>query len=179
MRYESTIHIIEGPSTSNESEALRQALEYFGYRISKSVIGRPADLKKHLNENRSRFVILSIHGLKGRMVMPELASEIYHPSEPMGDLEPKDLSDVQDLPDIHLMTSGCSLFTIEWQNLWRDKQVASYISPSSDVEGNSSLQFFFRYFYELIQHGRCISEAFEVARGIDDQTAYFAMFDKT
>ena len=172
-----TIHIIEGPMTGNESEALRQTLEYFGYQIIKSVIGRPADLKKQLNANHARFVILSVHGVQGKIVMPVLASNIYLPSEPRGDLAPKDLMDLEDLLGVHLITSGCSLSNTAWQNLWHDKQVSSFIGPSADIEGNSSLQFLLRLFYELKQHNRSMASAFAIAKGIDNQTTCFTMSD--
>lgn len=169
-----SVHIIDGQNIGNESEAIRQVLEYFGARVRRTQLGRPNDLVQALAENVDDFVILCVHGNNGKIQLPELDANLYLPGEPTGPVGERNLQALKVCACELLISSGCGLFTDGWATMWLEKGVQNFIGARKEVAGNSALQFVLRVFYEIIHNEESVPDAFERAQLIDDESALFA-----
>ena len=98
-------------STGNEPEALRQALEYFGFFVAVKYIGRPNDLISALQGDLPLdpdCIILSCHGEDGEIIMPVLGDDVYEPNEPRGNMTASDIDKYLNLRGKLIMNLGCT-----------------------------------------------------------------------
>ena len=169
-----TVLIAAFGDTGNEPEALRQTLEAFGYFVVTKYIGRPADLTDTLSGQlplEPDFLVLSCHGEQGGILMPGLAESVYREDEPRGPFSADDVTRCLRLSGKVILNLGCSTGNPPLADAFaRDN---TYIAPTDDVEGNSALLFAIRFFYELAQNGRTVSEACSLARSTDEETSLF------
>ena len=168
--------LIAAFDTGNEPEALRQSLEYFGCFVVLKYIGRPADLMDILSGNlplEPDFLILSCHGESGGLIMPELGEEVYRPDEPRGRFGAVEVTQHLRLSDKVILNLGCTTGQEPLASTFSAHN--TYIAPTDYVEGNSALIFAIRFFYELVQNGRAVPEAYEAARGIDSEANLFVL----
>lgn len=169
-----TVLIIAFGDTGSEPEALRQALETFGYFVATKYIGRPADLMDTLGGQlplEPDFLVLSCHGEGGSILMPILGESIYRNDEPRGAFSADDIARYLRLSGKVILNLGCSTGLPPLSDAFA--QDNTYIAPMDDVEGRSALMFAFRFFYELAQNGRSIPDACQLARAIDEETSLF------
>ncbi len=154
-----SIQIIDVHGTGNETEAIRQVLEYYGARVSRNLIGRPRHLLQALDNCDPGHLILCCHGSGGKIVMPKLAEEIYDVSEPKGDIGPDELAKHPlDLPKL-ILTTGCELSTESWSDLWFQSGAHDYIAPGSEIDGNTMLQFVLHFYFEVLVQKKSIGDA--------------------
>ena len=167
--------------SGNEPEAIRQVLEYYGYTTWLFSIGRPNHLIDLLS-GKARplnldFLLLSVHGVNGALSLPELHESVYEPGEPR---EPFGAALVRAHAAFRsgtvIINTGCALGHGALAAAFTDAGAKCYIAPSEDIEGNAILPFLVRFFYEIRQHHRTEKQAFELASGIDRETALFKRF---
>ena len=169
-----TVLIVALEGGETETAALRSSLEYFGAFVSVKWIGRP----KHFMEVLSGelpfipdYVIISGHGDKDGFKMTELGDNLYEPNEPRGSFTPNNVKKYLKLKNVVLSTccaTGCKAMSDAFHS-------CTYIAPSDYVEGNSALIFALIFFYEILQNGASVEKAFDLARGVDNETGLFVM----
>ena len=160
--------------TGNEPEALRQALETFGFFVATKYIGHPSDLMDTLGGQLPLdpdFLVLSCHGENGYILMPVLGETVYREDEPRGPFSADEVIRYLRLSGKVILNLGCSTGLPPLSDAFTAGN--TYIAPMDDVEGNSALMFAIRFFYELAQNGRSIPDACQLARNIDSETALF------
>ncbi len=161
-----SIQIIDIQGTGNETEAIRQVLEYYGARVSRTLIGRPRHLLQALHNCDPGHLILCCHGSGGKIMMPELAEEIYDASEPKGDIAPDELAKHPlRLPKL-ILTTGCELATEGWSDLWFQSGAHEYIAPGSEIDGNTMLQFVLHFYFEVLVQKKSTADAHQGAQQI-------------
>ncbi|WP_286160830.1 delta-aminolevulinic acid dehydratase, partial [Virgibacillus sp. 7505] len=157
-----------------ESSALRSVLEYFGARVDMHWIGRPNDLIKVLiGENRTStdYLILSFHGEGGKLLLPELAEEVYEENEPRSSyFGYKEILKYARLDGIHVLATGCTLGDKELADAFHKSNCASYTAPVDYIDGNAALMFIISFMYEQMTNSKPIKEAFQIAQSIDKET---------
>jgi len=171
-----TILIAAFDNAGNEPEALRQALEAFGYFVVTTYIGRPSDLMDALSGRLPLdpdALVLSCHGQRGTILMPVLGESVYREDEPRGPFSAREIASCLRLSHKIILNLGCSTGCDSLSEVFR--QDNTYIAPADDVAGNSALMFAIRFFYELAQNGRSVSQACEQARAMDDETSLFRL----
>ncbi len=181
MANQPTIGIVSTQDSGNEAEAIRQTLEYFGYRTLLFAIGRPDHFVQVLNGQDIPFIldflVLSVHGDDGRFVMPKLHSSVYGEEEIRNDFGVREVARYADFsPGLGIVNTGCSLGRPEMGKIFVDRGASFYIGAKDDVEGNSALLFVHRFFYELKQNGRTVFDAFVLAREVDEETSLFTLY---
>lgn len=161
--------------TGNEPEAIRQALERFGYFVAVKYIGRPNDFVDILN-NKPSFgfdcIILSCHGEDGNIIMPVLADDVYEKEEPKGDFSHTDIIKYNNLQEKLIINTGCTTGYKEMSNAFcKNKSV--YIAPIDYIDGNATTYFVIKLFYEISQNKMSPYNAYLKAKESDNETALF------
>ncbi len=174
------IGIIAGPDTGQEFEALRQSLEYFGFPVILRPLGRPDDLiriisgKEPLWQTASIW-LLSMHGLDGQFIVPELAKDIYYPAEPRGPISSQQLEGIVHCPGKIVLTTACTIGSADWASLFLAGGASAFIGPTEEIKGNAALHFVQTLFYALARQDQ-LSDAFQFAQLQDEETRLFRLF---
>lgn len=163
--------------TGNEPEALRQALEFFGYFVAVKYIGRPNDLISVL---RGEFIfdpdciIISCHGEDGEIIMPVLGDDVYESEEPRGNMSAADIDKYLKLQGKLILNLGCTTGEVNLAKVFAKKN--TYIAPVDFVEANAALYFALSLFYEMSKDSALLDEAYKKAKATDSETKLFQIF---
>ena len=163
-------------STGNEPEALRQALEYFGYFVAVKYIGRPNDLISVLKGDlpfEADCIILSCHGENGEIIMPVLGEDVYEQDEPKGNITVSDIDKYLKLKDKFILNLGCTTGEKGLAKAFSKKN--TYIASDDYTEGNAALYFAISLFYEMSK-GTDLDKAYKIAKATDSETKLFQIF---
>ncbi len=168
--------LIINSETGNESEAIRQVLEYLNIgMVTVKSIGRPKDfveiISAEITDFQYDFLIISFHGDEGRICMPKLAESVYEQDEPREDFDSDMVAKYLKLKD-KVIINLCCTGGVEQMAAVFSKENA-YIASVDYIEGNAALFFVIKLFYEIKQNGRTLKEAFELARATDAETELF------
>lgn len=175
-----TVTIVVGPNTLGEADTIRKVLEAFNVRVIKYHIGKPQDFINLLNGEeyplKSEFVVLCFHGVKGKFLMPKLRGSIYSEDEPREDFGPSEILEHFELKGVNILTTACSMGYDKIAEAFLEKGANSYIGAIDDINGDSSLFFTLRFFYEICHNGKTLDEAFILATSTDDDLGLFKLF---
>ena len=163
--------------TGNEPEALRQALEYFGFFVAVKYIGRPKDFMAVLGGETvfdPDCIILSCHGEDGEIIMPVLGEAVYEADEPRGNMTVSDIDKYLHLQGKLILNLGCT--TGEKAMATAFAKQNTYIASNDYTEGNAALYFAVTLFYELSKDGVTVAEAFKKAKSTDSETQLFQIY---
>jgi len=174
------IALITTADVGNESEAIRQSLEYFGFTLYTRYIGRPDDFINILSggdpiANLSHYWIFSSHGEEAAFLMPELAPELYLPDEIQAPIDAQHIRQSAKLNGQTILATGCTLGELSLAQAFLNSRANAYIGSTDYVEGNTALLFIIRFFYE-IANGNTEIEAFETAQKMDEETLLFECY---
>lgn len=174
------VALVCGPDCDMESQAIRATLEYFGARVFMYWVGRPNDFISVLSGDdlyeNTDFMILNFHGDEGEFIMPELGDEIYEEGEPGGNFGPKEITSFANLKGKVVYGNGCSLGDPALAEAFLKAGCKVYIGPDDYPEGNDALMFILRCFYEMIQHGKDVKEAYEAATTLCDELLMYKYY---
>lgn len=173
------VAIIVGSEVGNEYEAIRQCLEYFGISVRLIKIGRPADFISILNGKQSFQVdhlIFSFHGEKEAFVLPKLHPSVYKKGELRKNFGATQIEQYANFSGEMILTTACGLGSEAISEAFLKKGASTFIAPRDEIDGNTALLFIIRFYYELINHGKTISEAFEIAHEIDEEAKLMHYF---
>lgn len=165
------------PNSGNEPEALRQALEAFGCFVLIRYIGRPNDFIAVLsgtNHFDPDVVILSGHGEDGTFIMPVLGSSVYHEDEPKGNFSSAEISQYLKLSGKTIISTCCTTGATDLAAVFSRENI--YIAPSDYIESNAVLLFAVDFFYQMIQRGLSVEDAWDHAHSLDQETAIFTFY---
>lgn len=163
--------------TGNEPEALRQALEYFGFFVAVKYIGRPKDFMAVLGGETvfdPDCIILSCHGEDGEIIMPVLGEAVYEADEPRGNVTASDIDKYLNLQGKLILNLGCT--TGEKAMATAFAKQNTYVASNDYTEGNAALYFAVTLFYELSKDGVSVAEAFKKAKSTDSETQLFQIY---
>ncbi len=164
--------------TGNEPEALRQALEYFGFFVGVKYIGRPKELIAALQGDLPfdpDCIILSCHGEDGEIIMPVLGEAVYEADEPRRNMTASDIDKYLNLQGKLILNLGCT--TGEKAMATAFAKQNTYIASNDYTEGNAALYFAVTLFYELSKDGVTVAEAFKKAKSTDSETRLFQIYN--
>ena len=179
MKKNVAIICIEG----GNDEALRQALEYFGYLVVMYKVGRPQHFIDILSGKTIMpfdYMIISCHGehdkQNGEIVMPELGEDIYFPDEPRGNFGLNEIDKYLTLKDTCIICTGCATGHEDMAKAFA-KNNNIYIAPNDYIEGDSDLVFVVLLFYYLCSniHGLDIETAYKKASLLDSETSLYIL----
>ncbi|MFT3946894.1 MAG: hypothetical protein QM763_07960 [Agriterribacter sp.] len=160
-----------------ESSAIRNTLEYFGYRVIYIPIGRPNDFIAVLNReilyDDVSILVISSHGNGGKMVMPVLADDIYTDGEPKIDFDGSMVEAYAQATGLTVILTGCTLGYLA-EN-FKKSGCNNVIATEDYIDGNTALIFILQLFYRLSE-GDNITTAFEKAVVINDETKLFQLY---
>lgn len=165
------------PNSGSEPEALRQLLESFGCLVLTKYIGRPDDFISILSgENHfdPDVVILSGHGENGTFIMPVLDNSVYREDEPRGNFSSAEISRYLELSGKTIISTCCTTGTGNLAAVFTKKNV--YIAPNDYIESNAVLLFMVDFFYQIIQRGLTVEEAWNHAHSLDRETLIFDFY---
>lgn len=163
--------------TGNEPEALRQALEYFGFFVAVKYIGRPKELLSALQGDlpfEPDCIILSCHGEDGEIIMPVLGEAVYEADEPRGNMTASDVDKYLNLQGKLILNLGCTTGAKAMATAFAKQN--TYIASNDYTEGNAALYFAVTLFYELSKDGVSVAEAFKKAKSTDSETQLFQIY---
>ena len=170
------ILLIVGDQCTLEGLAIRNALEYFGYKVQVRYIGRPHDFLNSLSmENKVDFLVICNHGQDGGFVMPELGEDVYLSDEPRGLIQISDLTNRVKLKDAIVLSTACGIGYEPMSKVFLEGGARAFIAPGDYVEGNAGLFFMLQYFYMYLLENNS-DHAFKSAASVDNETALFRLF---
>lgn len=174
------VALVCGPDSDMETQAIRATLECFGARVFTYWIGRPNDLISVLSGEDlyadTDMIILSFHGDEGKLLMPELGESVYEEGEPRGDFGPDEVLRYAKLDGKIVFGNGCSLGDRALAEAFLDRGCRIYIGPDDYPDGSSALMFMLRLFYEMIQNGKSVREAYELASAMDEEVSMYQIY---
>jgi hypothetical protein len=170
------IALVVGPESNLEAQAIRSSLEAFNVRILTYWIGRPNDLIKILSEEDADFIILSFHGVQGELVMPELGEMVYEDNEPRNNFGAREILEYGKFNNHLVIGNGCTLGYPELANAFLSVGCRTYIGPRDYIDGNATLYFIIRFFYEILSNKRTELEAYELAKSTDKETSLYEWY---
>ena len=170
------VGIIDLQDTGKETEAIRQCLEYFGFQTITYLIGRPDDFVQIIS-GRNRLsllntLIISGHGADGQIIMPKLDHSVYYEDEIRCDFGKEEVINHAHFRKELIISTACTTGGKAFGAAMVQKGASAYIAPRDYVEGNASLAFITRFFYELYKK-RTVEKGFDLARNVDEQTKLF------
>lgn len=169
--------ILDACDVGTESAAIRSALECFGYLVTIYYIGRPQDYFDVLGGKEKLdfdYLILSCHGEAGRILVPVLGEEVYHPDECRGNLGYEELCGHVGVQDKTIICTGCTTGSGELYRAFTCRSNA-FMAPINYIEGKSGLLFVITLFYHL-SSGKSLAESCELARGTDGETGLYRLY---
>lgn len=170
------ILIVVGDQCTLEALSLRNALEYFGYKVRLRYIGRPSDFMSILSMDiEDDFLVICNHGRDGGFVMPELEESVYLPNEPRDLIQVSDLRDLVMLRDSIVISTACGVGYESMSKVFLKGGARAFIAPKDYVEGNAGLLFVLQYFYRYLSKDNS-DRAFESAASVDEETSLFKLF---
>ncbi|WP_188066007.1 delta-aminolevulinic acid dehydratase [Brevibacillus brevis] len=179
---EMNVALVVGPDTDQDSQAIRNTLEYFGARVFTYWIGRPSDLIDVLNGSdlypNTDMIILNFHGDEGSLIMPELGEDVYEEGEPKDNFGPDEVRLFAKLDGKIVLGNGCSLGDPKLAKAFLESGCHMYIGPDDYPDGSSALMFALRFFYEVIQNKKSVEEAFRIAKATDEETEMYQLYVK-
>lgn len=174
------IALVVGVDSDLEAQALRANLEYFGAKVITYWTGRPLDLIDVLSGkgiyDDMEYIVFCFHGDEGKFVMTELGEDVYEEGEPRGDFGVAEVKQYAKLSGKYIVNGGCTLGKKELAEAFIEKGAKAYIGSVDDVDGNASLLFMTRFFYERINNEASIEEAFQIAKAMDEETGTFELY---
>lgn len=177
------VALVCGPDCGLETQAVRAALECFGARVITYWIGRPNDFIDILSGEDlypgTDMIVLDFHGDEGEFLMPELGEEVYEKDEPQGNFGPDEIRRYAKLDGKIVIGNGCSLGDPKLAEAFLQGGCRVYIGPDDYPDGNDALMFVLRFFYETIQHGKSVKEAYQLARSMGDGLTMYRLYEST
>lgn len=177
------VALVCGPDSDMETQAIRAALECFQARVFTYWIGRPNDLISVLSGediyHGTDMIILSFHGDEGKLLMPELGEDVYEDGEPRGAFGPDEVMRYARLDGKTVLGNGCTLGDPALAEAFLDRGCDFYIGPDDYPDGNAALMCVLRFFYEMIQNGKSVAEAFGIAQSMDDETSMYRLYPRS
>ncbi|MFP4977546.1 delta-aminolevulinic acid dehydratase [Paenibacillus sp. CN-4] len=174
------IALVCGPDCELETQALRAALEYFGARTVTYYIGRPNDLTAVLSGEalygKTDLFILCVHGEDGRLLLPELAEDVYEPGEPKGAFGADEVRRYARLDGAAVIANGCTLGDPRLAAAFMEAGCGAYIGPADYPDGSSALLFLIQLLYEVIGQGRELEEALGIAAARDSSLSMYRFY---
>ena len=181
MRNIKTVLILDMGDTGNESEAIRQALEWFNYRVLRFCVGRPNDFIEVLSGEYGvdfDYLIISCHGGDdGEFLMPELGEEIYLQDEPREHFGAEHIKKYNKLQNKIIISTGCETGSNNGMNNVFTTSKNKFIAPIDGVDGNSVLPYLTALFYLLTQDKHDLQSAHKKASSLDKETKLFKLFE--
>ena len=173
------IALVSVTDTGSAPYSARMALEYFGYFVGWHGIGRPHHLMDILAGKTPcpyDCILLCCHGdIDGKIEMPLLHGDIYEPDEPRGNFGFDEVRQCIQLKNTLIISDGCSTGNEALVKAFTGNG-NTYIAPTGDPEGSSALVFVQLFFYHLGRNGFDVDDAYQKARGLDEETALFWLF---
>ncbi|MFE7065140.1 delta-aminolevulinic acid dehydratase [Sutcliffiella sp. NPDC057660] len=170
------IALVVGPDSNLEAQAIRSSLEAFNVRVLTYWIGRPNDFIKILSDEDADCIILSFHGVESELVMPKLGEMVYEENEPRKNFGAKEILEYGKLNNQLVIGNGCTLGSSELANAFLNIGCKTYIGPSDYIDGNATLYFIIRFFYEILSNKRTEKEAYELAKSTDKETSLYEWY---
>ncbi len=162
-----------------EALAIRSVLERWGAKVTLHLVGQAADIVRILGgaEVISKHIILSCHGDERGLLLPELASSVEETQPYHKVLTAANLREFLRLPDCLVINTGCSLGTPEFAAAFLESGCEKYIGAADYPEGDWTLFYVLRFFYELLCYNRDAKEAHQRAY-IKDETGAFTLYSR-
>ncbi len=148
-----------------EGNALRAALEYFGYRVDLVLIGSRAEFMKILSgkTDTEKLLVFAVHGV---------AEGIHMQDE--SPVTPEDIAEHAKLDGKTVLNLGCDTGRETYRKAFKKAGTEYYVAPDGYPHGNGSLLFAIRFFYELYL-GKSAPESVRLASPSDKETAMFRL----
>lgn len=174
------VALVVGENADLQAQALRANLEYFGAKVVTYWTGRPFDFIDVLSGKSIyddiEYIAFCFHGDEGKFVMTELGEDIYEEGEPRGDLGVEEVKRYAKISGKYIINGGCTLGEKTLAEVFIEKGAKAYIGSVDYVDGNASLLFMTRFFYECINNEASIEEAFQIAKEMDKETRTFKLY---
>jgi hypothetical protein len=160
-----------------EATAIRAALESFGVKVNYFSVGRAQHTVNVLNgvEATAPFVILSMRGDKGKLLLPSLDERIAATERFNDALTPEDLESFVNLPGRVVLSLGCETGTQALADVFLRHGCVAYIGPEGAPFGYASAFVPIYLFYELTEM-RTLEQAIERLRAHDHELAMWRLF---
>lgn len=146
-----SVDILVVDNTILEALAIRSALESFNIKVQIYFIGNVNQLVALLSRGQllNEIVIICCHGTKGKLLLPELDTEIDKSMTYSKYLTPNDCSEFIRLNNQIIINTGCCLGEEEFSKAFLNNNAQFYIGSTNYPESVDAIYFVisFLYFY--------------------------------
>lgn len=163
-----------------EALAVRACLERWGVTVNLYLIGKSSDLvglfKKP--EHLSPHILITCHGTKKGIVLPELAVQVAK-KEPYTDtLTSSDLKEFVNLQGQTVVSTGCVTGNQSFAKAFLSRGAGAYIAPEGYPEGNATLLFVVNFYYFIFIKKLSIKQAYQKVARLEPKEFDFELFGK-
>lgn len=163
-----------------EALAVRACLERWGVTVNLHLIGKSSDLVSLFNEPErlSSNILITCHGTKKGIVLPELAPQIAK-KEPYRDfITPANLKEFVNLKGHVVLSTGCVTGKQTFANVFMSRGAGAYIALQGYPEASAALLFVVNFYYFLLVKKLSVKEAYQKAVQSDPKELSFKLFTK-
>lgn len=134
---------------AKEASAIRSILEYFTIQIRMHYIGNVQHLISlfKAQDYLSKTIIISCHGDKEGLLIPELSKEIEEKMPFHKTLSAPNLLEMLNFNDSLVINTGCCLGKEEFAKSFIAKGVRTYIGATDYIEATTMLMFVINFAY--------------------------------
>ena len=175
------VDIIVLPNTSLESIAIRGVLESLSIQTRVHYIGNAAHLISLLQSSDylHNIVVISCHGNKAGLFLPELAKEIEIKMPYTKQLSANNFIEFLQLNKQIVINTGCCLGSKEFANSFLLNGASAYIGLTNYAEGSSCLLFIINFLYLYLVKNYSINIAYEKTLFLEEETKIFKLWQKS
>ena len=155
---------------------LRDVLERFGVRVSRTAIGQARHLVDALKDaERAPYVLIACHGDERGIIIPPLAEE-YERFQPFYErFGPAEVRRFARFDGSVVIATGCDTGSEPLAEAFLDAGAAAYLAPDGGLFGYASVFAPIFLFYELTE-GRALEQAVERLQRHDAELAMWKLF---
>ncbi|WP_213158402.1 hypothetical protein [Parachlamydia sp. AcF125] len=163
-----------------EAFALRGVLEAFGVQVRMHYIGNVNHLISLLQGSNylHKMVVISCHGNKEEILIPELAPELELDMLYRKGLTPRDLQEILSLDDQIVIITGCCLGSQAFAEKFLSKGAKAYIGAKNYIDGDAFLLFTVTFLYFYLTKSLTIKAAFKKAKCLGENAKMIKLWQR-
>lgn len=163
-----------------EALAVRACLERWGVTVNLHLIGKSSDLVRLFKEPErlSPNTLITCHGTKKGIVLPELAPQVAK-KEPYTDtLTSSDLKEFVSLKGQTVVSTGCVTGNQSFAKAFLSQGAGVYIAPKDYPEASATLLFAVNFYYFLLVKKLSVKQAYQKTMRLEPKEFDFKFFGK-
>lgn len=174
-----TLHIVEVGS-GLEAQAIRAVAEAWGASVGVTWVGNSRQIVDVLSKQPSdSILILSGHGDRRGLLLPELAEEVRSHYPYHGVIRPEDFAQFVHLASNIIINTSCWGGVPSLADVFLQRGAQYYIGPINAIEADAALMYTLEFLYTYLHNEYHVQRAHQVASHHTDDRHLFTLYRPT